>query len=354
MTSTAAVKSRTSSIGLGLLNFAYPNWGDDANYNMMIIDASISLLGVTGIVGVWQNSTAYTVGQRVVDSTSLAIYQCAVNHTSAASPTTFAADRVANPTFWTAVLTSQQVTNSGSATDNAVARFDLATGKVIQTSLVELDDSGNISPFTNDVGGLGKSGKAWGDLFLANAAVINFNAGNYTLTHAAGILTASGNFTVSGNLIVTGTATVTAAPLTLTGGQIVFPGTQNPSAGANTFDDYEEGTFTPGQTSVGGTITTNGTRTGWYRKIAGFVAGSIDCTITTNGTGATQLNWSGLPFSTTATSACAGIETAATAKQIVGMLNNASTTITQGAFYDGTYPGADGRRFVVNFAYPAA
>lgn len=37
------------------------------------------------------------------------------------------------------------VTNSGTSTDNAVARFDSTTGKIIQNSTVIIDDSGNIS-----------------------------------------------------------------------------------------------------------------------------------------------------------------------------------------------------------------
>lgn len=41
----------------------------------------------------------------------------------------------------------------------------------------------------NDSGALGASGTAFSDLFLASGAVINFNAGNVTLTHSAGILT---------------------------------------------------------------------------------------------------------------------------------------------------------------------
>ena len=37
------------------------------------------------------------------------------------------------------------VTNAGVSTDNAIARFDLLTGKVIQTSLVTIDDNGSVN-----------------------------------------------------------------------------------------------------------------------------------------------------------------------------------------------------------------
>lgn len=42
-------------------------------------------------------------------------------------------------------LGSGKVTGPGSATDNAVARFDLTTGKIIQNSSVIIDDSNNVS-----------------------------------------------------------------------------------------------------------------------------------------------------------------------------------------------------------------
>lgn len=42
---------------------------------------------------------------------------------------------------------------------------------------------------SNDSGALGASGTAFSDLFLASGAVINFAAGNVTLTHSSGILT---------------------------------------------------------------------------------------------------------------------------------------------------------------------
>ena len=46
-------------------------------------------------------------------------------------------------------------------------------------------------PTTNNAGSLGVSGTAWSDLFLATGAVINFNAGNATLTHSNNLLTSN-------------------------------------------------------------------------------------------------------------------------------------------------------------------
>lgn len=44
---------------------------------------------------------------------------------------------------------------------------------------------------SNDSGAIGASGTAFSDLFLASGGVINWNAGDYTLTHSAGVLTAN-------------------------------------------------------------------------------------------------------------------------------------------------------------------
>lgn len=53
-------------------------------------------------------------------------------------------------------------------------------------------DGAALSPFANDGLTLGTTALKWADLFLASGAVINFNSGNITVTHAAGTLTFAG------------------------------------------------------------------------------------------------------------------------------------------------------------------
>lgn len=60
---------------------------------------------------------------------------------------------------------------------------------VSSTSTQMLSD---IHPMSNDGAGLGLSGTAWSDLFLADGAVINLDAGDITLTHSANTLTIAG------------------------------------------------------------------------------------------------------------------------------------------------------------------
>jgi len=85
--------------------------------------------------------------------------------------------------------------------DDGAVRFDgaVATGALTVT--------GAILPASNDGGAIGVSGTAFSDLFLASGGVINWNAGNYTLTHSAGVLTASGAFTSLGAVGVGAAAT---------------------------------------------------------------------------------------------------------------------------------------------------
>ena len=114
----------------------------------------------------------------------------------------------------------------GSSTDNAVVRWDGATGTAIQNSAFIVDDSGHVTSF---------------------------------------------------------------------GGNITFPGTQSASAGANTLDDYEEGTWTP---AVGGNATYT-RQDATYTKIGRLVRVSMDFEVNVLGTGSTT-TISGLPFTSAA------------------------------------------------------
>jgi hypothetical protein len=53
-------------------------------------------------------------------------------------------------------------------------------------------------PKTDDAAALGSATERWADVFLSTGAVINYNNGNYTLTHSSGSLTASGSLAASG------------------------------------------------------------------------------------------------------------------------------------------------------------
>lgn len=108
-----------------------------------------------------------------------------------------------------------------SSTDNAVVRFDGTGGNTIQDSGVIIDDTTfTTHPATNDVGALGTATLSWADLFLASGAVINFNNGNYTLTHSAALLTTSGALTVGGTLALAANSLTMTGSIAATGARV--------------------------------------------------------------------------------------------------------------------------------------
>ena len=85
--------------------------------------------------------------------------------------------------------------------------------------------------------------------------------------------------------------------ITLTQGRITFPASQIASSDANTLDDYEEGTFTPGIAFGGNAVgVTYTTQTGTYTKIGNrvFCAGKVE--LTNKGSSTGQARITGLPF----------------------------------------------------------
>jgi len=98
------------------------------------------------------------------------------------------------------------VVGPASATDNALARFDLTTGKLIQNSIGILTDAGALSGLT----GLTSSG---------SITLSSLTSGRVTYAGASGLLSDSANFTydASGNLLLSGTvAATTTGGMTIT------------------------------------------------------------------------------------------------------------------------------------------
>lgn len=156
-------------------------------------------------------------------------------------------------------------------------------------------------------------------------------AGALTVT---GALNANGALTVAGALTANGALTV-AGLITATTGQIVFPATQNASAGVNTLDDYEEGAWTPTLISSGGGAPaySAGSTGGMYVKVGqkAMLMGII--TLTGVGTlAAGSVSIGGIPFTTANVSPGNGSGSfgywanLAAAKVMVGYLISPNTT----------------------------
>jgi hypothetical protein len=111
--------------------------------------------------------------------------------------------------------------------------------------------------------------------------------------------TGTGSVVLSAAPTLTGQATIPT--INLTGGQIAFPATQNPSSDANTLDDYEEGTWTPvinGSSSAG--TASYSQQTGWYTKIGNVVTIGLYVNFS-SATGTGSLLVAGLPFASSGT-----------------------------------------------------
>ena len=117
-----------------------------------------------------------------------------------------------------------------------------------------------------------------------------------TLPDATGtIITTAGGAAISGTTgTFTGLVDISAAGA----GQIQFPATQNASTNANTLDDYEEGTWTPGfafgGNAVGVTYTAG--NSGIYTKIGRVVTVIANVALTNKGSSTGNATITGLPF----------------------------------------------------------
>lgn len=86
-------------------------------------------------------------------------------------------------------------TVTSGASGDMPGRIILATtadGAGTLTDRIILDSAGIFKPATNDGAALGKSGTAWADAFFASGAIIDFNAGDVTITHSANTLAFGG------------------------------------------------------------------------------------------------------------------------------------------------------------------
>lgn len=126
---------------------------------------------------------------------------------------------------------------------------------------------------------------------LAQLATANaFTDATDSTSAVTGAIKTAGGLGVVKNLSV-------GATIKAIGGLIEFPAVQVPSAGVNTLDDYEEGTWTPTIVSSGGGTPTYTTQTGWYRKVGSQVSFGCFVALATFGTlAAGDITIAGLPF----------------------------------------------------------
>jgi len=147
----------------------------------------------------------------------------------------------------------------------------------------------------------------------------------------------------------TSTIGVGAATASASGAGITFPATQSASSDANTLDDYEEGAWTPTITAGAGSITTY-TSGGQYRKIGSLVVLQFQYNITNNGTGATFIGVSNLPFAGTVNTSAGAIRDIAVSGVTGSAYLGGVTTLTLVTYNNG-YPGGTSWNVVGTVCY---
>lgn len=120
---------------------------------------------------------------------------------------------------WATPAGGGTVTGPGSSTDNAMTVWDGATGTIIKDSTV-IFASNVLRPSSNDGAALGSGTVSWADLFLASGGLINWNNGNATITHSAGLLTTNVPVTITGVATADGFAPTAS---TATGNRMYLP-----------------------------------------------------------------------------------------------------------------------------------
>jgi len=173
-----------------------------------------------------------------------------------------------------------------------------------------------------------------------SAANLYFRNGS-TFTEVARI-DSSNNFKVTAGNLVIGTS-----------GKGVNFTANTPAAGMTSqlLNWYEEGTWTPSVSSAVGSITTVGAVSGTYTRIGRLCTLTFDVAITTNGTGSSSINMAGAPFTALVGSFGSGGEVNLTGKQLEVQIATGGTTVNF-AYYDASYPGANGTRFKGTLTYP--
>lgn len=229
---------------------------------------------------------------------------------------------------WETSAGSGDVSGPVSSTDNAIAVWNGTGGDTLEDSSITITGGNTLNadtvattnltatsvlPAANDGAALGASGTAFSDLFLASGAVINFNAGNLTLTHSAGVLTSNGAYV--GTTGTFGSATS------------LLVGTAGSAVGSVGFRNATSGTITVAPTT--GALRTV---TQTLQAVTGTIlcTGGTDVPVADGGTGLSSGTSGGILGFTAAGTLASSAALAANAIVIGGGAGATPTTTTTG------------------------
>jgi microcystin-dependent protein len=234
-------------------------WGDTTNTNL----GTLLEQAITGVLSVAQGDTTLTLTS--TDGASDQARNAVVNLTGAMTgaqnvivPDANKLYLIKNSTTGGFAVTVKTSAGTGVAVPAGTARWVYADGTNVVDGL-----SGPWSPSSNDAQALGISGTAWSDLFLASGAVVNFNAGDVTITHSANTLAfagASSGYTF--DAVISGTTASMTGTVSSTGSSAGFVGFQAVStqadAAAGPIIELYRNSATPATSDILGQILFNG------------------------------------------------------------------------------------------------
>lgn len=97
----------------GIPDFISSPWHSTWQQTVRDIDRRLYQATVLANVTTWLNSTAYAIGDMVIDVTDGTMWIARVAHTSAASPTSFAGDRSAHGLYWGPLFPTNRIMLTG-------------------------------------------------------------------------------------------------------------------------------------------------------------------------------------------------------------------------------------------------
>ncbi len=197
--------TRTPNISLAKPEFDRRQWQDLMNDNMTVIDALwAKYFSTTGLVGVWQNATAYAVDDLVVDETAGTIWRCTVAHTSPSSGT-FLASRTASPTYWSNYTIGVRYKGAwSSAATYAVGDFVVASSSYFAVA--------NVAHTAASAFALDQTAGRWEVLIDTSTAISSINAAvSSAATYASAAAAAASQASAAAGSVWLGTPSGTNA-----------------------------------------------------------------------------------------------------------------------------------------------
>jgi len=198
----------------------------------------------------------------------------------------FALDRRSGGT-WTNVLTAKRDNgNLGIGTNNPAATLHVTTSTGL--GVIQIGNRNNNTQYQYiNFNGNTAGDSAWQIGRSPSSGVVPNGFYIYDVANSTTRL----GITTTGGVILTGGNT------SANGVGIAFPATQSASTDANTLDDYEEGTWTPGISFDNNNIgMTYANQQGWYTKIGRMVTVSGYLTLANKGSSTGTAKITGLPF----------------------------------------------------------